>query len=65
MASITIDIADDRLKKLHQLAHERGVSPEALLQTSVDALLGDSQTELTQAANYVLEKNAELYRRLA
>jgi antitoxin FitA len=65
MASITIDIADDRLKKLHQLAQERGMSPEALLQTSVDTLLSDAKTELTQAANYVLQKNAELYRRLA
>jgi antitoxin FitA len=65
MASITIDIADDRLKKLHQLAQERGMSPEALLQTSVDTLLSDVKTELTQAANYVLQKNAELYRRLA
>jgi antitoxin FitA len=65
MASITIDIADDRLKKLHQLAQERGMSPEALLQTSVDKLLSDAKTELTQAANHVLQKNAELYRRLA
>jgi antitoxin FitA len=65
MASITIDITDDRLKKLHQLAQERGISPEALLQTSVDTLLSDVKTELTQAANYVLQKNAELYRRLA
>lgn len=65
MASITIDIADDRLKKLHQLAQERGMSPEALLQTSVDTLLSDAKTELTQAANYVLQKNSELYRRLA
>jgi antitoxin FitA len=65
MTSITIDIADDRFKKLHQLAQERGMSPEALLQTSVDTLLSDTKTELTQAANYVLQKNAELYRRLA
>lgn len=65
MASITIDIADDRLKKLHQLAHDRGMSPEALLKLSVDTLLDASKPELTQAANYVLQKNAELYRRLA
>jgi antitoxin FitA len=65
MASITINIPDEQLQKLQQLARDSQVSPEDLLRINIEDWLARPQDEFTQAANYVLNKNAELYRRLA
>jgi antitoxin FitA len=64
MASITIDIPDEQLQKLQQLARDSQVSPEDLLRVNIEDWLARPQDEFTQAAAYVLNKNAELYRRL-
>ena len=65
MASITIDIPDSNLQKLQDLADAHGISSAVLLQASIDSWLNLPQSEFIDAANYVLKKNAELYRRLA
>ncbi|WP_295614802.1 ribbon-helix-helix protein, CopG family [Chamaesiphon sp. GL140_3_metabinner_50] len=65
MTLITIDIPDDQLQKLQQLARESQVSPEDLLRANIEDWLVRPKNEFTQAASYILNKNAELYRRLA
>ncbi|HEY9803550.1 MAG TPA: DNA-binding protein [Leptolyngbyaceae cyanobacterium] len=65
MAAITINITEEQLQKLQELAQNLGVSTEELLSASVEDLLNHPKIEFNQAANYVLRKNAELYRRLA
>lgn len=65
MASITINISDEQLHKLRQLAQESQVSPEDLLQSGIEDWLATPKDEFKQAASYVLNKNSELYRRLA
>ncbi len=65
MASITIDISESQLQKLQNLAKIHGIPPEALLRESIEDLLSSAKSEFTNAANYVLNKNAKLYRRLA
>jgi len=65
MASITIDIQDTQLKKLQELADSRGLSPEDLLLASVEDMLSLPKSEFSQAADYVLKKNTELYHRLS
>jgi antitoxin FitA len=65
MAAITINISDKWVGTLQQLANESGVSPEELLCASVEEWLSGSRDEFAQAASFVLQKNAELYRRLA
>ena len=65
MASITIDISESQLQKLQNLAKIHGIPPEALLRESIEDLLSSAKSEFTNAPNYVLNKNAKLYRRLA
>jgi predicted transcriptional regulator len=65
MASITITLSDDRLRKLRELAEEAKVAPEDLVRARVEEWLGGPREEFDRAARYVLAKNAELYRRLA
>lgn len=65
MSSITIDLAEERLLKLKEIAARLGVSPEELVRMSVEELLARPEEDFQRASNYVLRKNAELYRRLA
>jgi hypothetical protein len=65
MRTITITLADERLQKLKELAKEAKIAPEELLCASVEEWLSRPKDDFTRAANYVLQKNAELYRLLA
>lgn len=65
MASIIIDLPDSQFQKLQDLARVYGMPPEALLRASIEEWLSSPKSDFTQAAEYVLNKNAELYRRLA
>ncbi len=65
MNTITITLSDERLLKLKEMANEAGVAPEGLLRANVEDWLARPKPEFLQAAAYVLNKNAELYRRLA
>ena len=65
MSSITINLAEERLVKLREIAARLGVSPEELVRMSVEELLARPEEDFQRAGDYVLRKNAELYRRLA
>jgi hypothetical protein len=65
MTTITIPLADEQLRKLTELAEASGVTPEEFLRASVEKWLTHSDPAFAHAADYVLRKNAELYRRLA
>ena len=65
MTAITITLADDHLSKLKETASRLGVTPEDLVRASVEELVTRPEQAFQQIIDYVLEKNAELYRRLA
>ena len=65
MAEIIINIPDSQLEKLEELARLHGISLEALLSANIEKWLSEQKSDFTDTANYVLKKNAELYRRLA
>lgn len=65
MTTITITIPDDRARKLQELAARFQVRPEDLLRVSLEEILSRPDEAFRQAARYVLDKNADLYRRLA
>jgi predicted transcriptional regulator len=65
VASITIELSDSQFQKLQDLAASHGILPEVLLKVSLEDWLNSQKSEFVDAANYVLTKNAELYRRLA
>ena len=65
MAAITINIPDSQLEKLEELAKLHGISLEDLLSANIEKWLSEQKSDFTDAANYVLKKNAELYQRLA
>jgi predicted transcriptional regulator len=65
MTTITIPLSEDRLQRLKELATEAKVAPEELVRLSVEEWLARPKADFARAADYVVQKNAELYRRLA
>jgi predicted transcriptional regulator len=65
MTAITIPLSEDRLERLRSLAEQAGVSPEELARAGLEDWLAQPREDFQKAAEHVLRKNAELYRRLA
>jgi antitoxin FitA len=65
MTTITIALPDERLRQLQEMAQRLRVAPEELILVGIEDLLSRRDDELERALDYVLRKNAELYRRLA
>jgi antitoxin FitA len=65
MSAITINLSEERMRQLSEIAARLGVSPEDLARVSIEELLAKPDEKFEEAARQVLDKNAELYRRLA
>ncbi len=65
MSAITVPLSEERLERLKSLAQQAGVAPEELARATLEEWLSHPRQDFQQAAQYVLQKNAELYRRLA
>jgi hypothetical protein len=65
MTVILIPLSDERLAQLRTWAEQTGLSPEEFLRRRVEKLLEQPDEQFRQAAANVLQKNADLYRRLA
>jgi hypothetical protein len=64
MTTIAIPLSDERLARLRLRAEQAGLAPEEFLRRRLEQLLDPPDEQFRQAAGYVLQKNAELYRRL-
>ena len=62
--SISLNLDDDQLKRLQERARELGVDPHDLAKAAVRDLLARPAEDFDRAAQSVLDKNRELYRRL-
>jgi len=65
MTILKITVSEKRLTKLEEKAHRLRVTPETLLQASLEELLSRPDKDFQQAMSLVLAKNADLYHRLA
>ena len=65
MTTLTIAIRDDRFEQLQQLAQQLNISADDLVRISIDEMLSQPKDDFEKAAELVLDKNDELYRRLA
>jgi predicted transcriptional regulator len=65
MSHITISLSDERFVRLREVAKQSHLEPEELLRATIEEWLDRELADFKQTANYVLQKNAELYRRLA
>ena len=62
---LTIDLSPVQTERLRQEAERLGLVPEELARAAIADLLATPDAEFKRAADRVLRKNEELYRRLA
>ena len=62
---LSVELSDMQQRHLDALAERLQVSAEALASAALRDLLARREADFEAAADRVLEKNAELYRRLA
>jgi hypothetical protein len=65
METISVPLSDERLLRLRELAKAAKVTPEELVRVTLEEWLKQPNEDFARAADYVLQKNADLYRRLA
>ena len=65
MSTLTITLSDDGLAKLQEIAKRFNIRAEDLARVSIEELLTRPEESFQRAADHILHKNAELYRRLA
>ena len=65
MKTLEVSLDEPIASKLEQAAQRLGISPEELLRQSVEEKLERLDDTFRSAAEYVLDKNRELYRRLS
>jgi len=65
MKTLEVHLNEDTALKLNEAAERLSISPEELLVISLEDKLAQLDVEFRQAADHVLTKNAELYKRLA
>ena len=63
--TLAIDVPDAQLERLRAVAAQLGVSVEYLARAIIEAQLAQPAAALERAAEHVLQKNQELYRRLS
>ncbi|HLN97243.1 MAG TPA: hypothetical protein VK208_02055 [Pyrinomonadaceae bacterium] len=65
MSTLTITLSEDRFAKLQEIADRFNIKAEELARVSIEELLTRPEEAFQRAADYILQKNAELYQRLA
>ena len=63
--SIAVHLSDEQSQRLEERARQLQVDPRDLAKAAVNDLLSRPAEDFSRAAQYVLEKNRELYRRLS
>ena len=61
----SIQLPEETASKLERAADRLNISPELLAVISIDEKLAQLDQEFRTSADHVLQKNAELYRRLS
>ena len=62
---VTLDIPNEKFDMLENTAKELGLDPSVLMQSLLTDQISTTKEDFDLAANYVIQKNKDLYDRLA
>jgi predicted DNA-binding protein len=65
MAEVTITLSTEELQRLKALGEREGLTIDQIVRLGVQDLINQPDDTFQKAAERILQKNAELYRRLA
>ena len=64
MATLTISLSDEEMRRLKELSKRESLTVEQMVRLGIHDFIGQPDDAFRAAAKRVMEKNAELYRRL-
>ena len=65
MATLTIFLSDEEIRRLEVLGKREGLTVERMVRLGIHDFIGQPDDAFHAATKHVMEKNAELYRRLS
>lgn len=65
MATLTISLSDEEMRRLETIGKREGLTVEQMVRLGINDFIGPPDDAFHAAAKRVMEKNAELYRRLS
>lgn len=65
MATLTISLSDEEMRRLEVLGNREGLTVEQIVRLGIIDFIGQPDVAFRAAAKRVMEKNTELYRRLS
>ncbi len=65
MANVMVSLSDEEMRRLEELGKREGLSVEQMARLSIHDFINQPDEAFHASAKRILEKNAELYRRLA
>ena len=65
MATLTISLSDEEMRRLEELSKRESLTVEQMVRLGIHDFIGQPDDAFRAAAKRVMEKNAELYRRLS
>ena len=65
MTTVTVSLSDEEMRRLEELSKREGLSIEQMVRLGIHDFIGQPDEAFRAAAKRVMEKNADLYRRLS
>lgn len=65
MATLTISLSDEEMQRMEVLGKREGLTVEQMVRLGIHDFIGQPDDSFHATAKRVMEKNAELYRRLS
>ncbi len=65
MTTVTVSLSDEEMRRLEELSKREGFTVEQMVRLGINDFIGQPDDSFRTAARRVMEKNAELYRRLS
>lgn len=65
MTTVTVSLSDEEMRRLEDLSKREGLTIEQMVRVGINDFISQPDDSFHRAAKRVMEKNAELYRRLS
>lgn len=65
MTTVTVSLSDEEMRRLKELSTREGLTVEQMVRVGIHDFIGQPDDSFRAVTRRVLEKNADLYRRLS
>lgn len=65
MTTVTVSLSEEEMRRLEELSKREGLTIEQMVRVGLNDFIGQPDESFQAAARRIMEKNAELYRRLS